>query len=158
MKTEYRYILMAQKLTMTLYSCSFFTICPAAKVVFGFPIDVSPQVLVRDHGKRFIKHASVLIQMIEAAINMLGPDIDMLSEIMTDLGPKHVTWGVTPDMFPALGQCLIDTIAECLNDIEPGSFPSSIRDAWDEVYVNLSTDIMKAYDAKKAKRSASQTK
>lgn len=88
---------------------------------------------------------------------MLGPDIEMLTEIMTDLGPKHVAYGVTPDTFPARGQCLIDTLAECLNEVEPGSFPSDTRDAWEEVYLNLSTDISKAYDTDgKSKRSSTK--
>jgi hemoglobin-like flavoprotein len=123
----------------------FFTACPAAKVVFGFPIDESPKDLLRDQGKRFAAHASILIQMIETSLNMLGPDIDMVTDIMTGLGPKHVKYGVKLEMFPILGQCLIDTVAECLNELTPSSFTEEAREAWEEVFANLSGDIMKAY-------------
>jgi hemoglobin-like flavoprotein len=117
--------------------------------VFGFAIDVSPRTLIRDKDARFIRHATVLVQMIETAIGMLGPDIELLTEIMTGLGKKHVAYGVTPDMFPILGQCLIDTLAECLNDDCPGSFGTAARDAWEEVYFDLATDILQVYDKKK---------
>jgi hemoglobin-like flavoprotein len=116
--------------------------------VFGFAIDVSPRSLIRDKDERFIRHATVLVQMIETAIGMLGPDIELLTEIMTGLGKKHVAYGVTPDMFPVLGQCLIDTLAECLNDDTPGSFSTASRDAWEEVYFGLATDILHVYDKK----------
>jgi hypothetical protein len=62
-------------------------------VLFGFPIDIdptSPEVLT---SKRFIMHAAYLIQMIDTALNMLGPDIELLTEIMTELGIKHVRYG-----------------------------------------------------------------
>lgn len=145
----------SQNLLFLLFlSGSFFTACPPAKVVFGFLSDASPQSLARDHRKRFIRHASILIQMIETAINMLGPDIETLSEIMTGLGRKHVSYGVTPDMFPILGQCLIDTLAECLNDESPGSFRSESRDAWEEVYSELSGDIILAYSKENRRQSA----
>jgi hypothetical protein len=38
-------------------------------------------------------HAAYLIQMIDTALNMLGPDIELLTEIMTELGIKHVRYG-----------------------------------------------------------------
>ena len=54
-----------------------FVKCPQAKILFGFPIDVdvhSPEVL---SSKRFLMHASYLIQMIGTALNMLGPDSEV---------------------------------------------------------------------------------
>jgi hypothetical protein len=42
---------------------------------------------------RFTKHAKYFIQMIDKALGMLGPDIELLTEILLDLGQKHVGYG-----------------------------------------------------------------
>jgi hypothetical protein len=54
--------------------------------------------------KRFIMHAAYLVQMLDTVLNMLGPDIELLTEIMLDLGAKHLRYGVKPDMFPRMGE------------------------------------------------------
>jgi hemoglobin-like flavoprotein len=98
--------------------------------------------------KRFITHASHLIQMIDTTVNMLGPDIEMLTEIMLELGAKHVRYGVTPPMFPIMGKCLLQTIEECLTmETEGGSrfiYTQEMKDAWVEVYIALSNDMVRA--------------
>ena len=98
--------------------------------------------------KRFVTHASHLISMIDTTVNMLGPDIEMLTEIMLELGAKHVRYGVTPAMFPIMGQCLLQTIEECLTfQSEHGSgfkYSQDMKDSWLEVYVALSHDMIRA--------------
>ena len=59
---------------------------------------------------RFQKHAKYFIQMIDKALGMLGPDIELLTEILLDLGAKHVGYGVRPEFFPSMGRSLIDAI------------------------------------------------
>lgn len=54
--------------------------------MFGFPIDIDPKSAELVVSKRFLMHASYLIQMLDTALNMLGPDIELLTEIMTELG------------------------------------------------------------------------
>lgn len=63
-----------------------FEIQPSTKVLFGFPIDVDPHSPELLASKRFLMHASYLIEMLDTALNMLGPDIELLSEIMLELG------------------------------------------------------------------------
>jgi hypothetical protein len=114
--------------------------CPPAKVLFGFPIDIdasSPDVL---KSKRFLMHATYLIQMLDTALNMLGPDIELLTEIMLELGQKHVRYGVKADMFPIMGEALVYTLEHTLK----GNFTEPIRDAWIETYDALSQDMAKA--------------
>lgn len=118
-----------------------FVQCPQAKILFGFPIDVdanSPEVL---NSKRFLMHASYLIQMIDTALNMLGPDIELLTEIMLELGSKHVRYGVKPEMFPIMGECLIATLEETLAE---GAINASAKQAWIETYDALSGDMIRA--------------
>ena len=46
-----------------------------------------------------MSHAKYFIQMIDKALGMLGPDIELLTEILMDLGQKHVRFGVKPGKF-----------------------------------------------------------
>jgi hemoglobin-like flavoprotein len=98
--------------------------------------------------KRFIAHAARLIQTLDTTINMLGPDIEMLTEVMFELGEKHVRFGVTSQMFPIMGQCLLETIDECLQmEMKAGSrfiYTKEMKDAWVEVYLALSKDMIHA--------------
>ena len=86
-------------------------------------------------------HSSYLVQMFDSAINMLGPDSEMLTEIMLSLGKKHVRNGVTPDMFPLKGEALIGTLDSCLK----GGLSDRAREAWrEQVYSTLTDDMVSA--------------
>ena len=71
---------------------------------------------------------------------MLGPDIELLTEIMQELGVKHIRYGVRPEMFPVMGEALLITLEETLGV----DFDDAIRDAWIETYAELSQDMIKA--------------
>ena len=86
-------------------------------------------------------HASYMIQMLDTALNMLGPDIELLTEIMVELGSKHVRYGVKADMFPHMGRALLTTLEKVLG---PQKFSSQVKAAWVETYDSLSNDMIKA--------------
>jgi len=90
--------------------------------------------------KRFLMHAAYLIQMLDTALNMLGPDSELLAEIMMDLGKKHVSYGVKPEYFPVMGEALILTLKETLND----EITPEVETAWKETYEALSSDMIKS--------------
>jgi hemoglobin-like flavoprotein len=69
-----------------------------------------------------------------------GPDIELLTEIMEELGVKHIRYGVRPDMFPMMGEALVETLEASLGD----DFNENVREAWREVYAELSQDMVKA--------------
>jgi hemoglobin-like flavoprotein len=119
---------------------------PEAKVLFGFPIDMdtnSPEMLA---SKRFIIQGSYLIKMLDTALNMLGPDIELLTDILQDLGAKHVRYGVKPEMFGIMGDALIKTLQETLGG---GLMTESCIEAWKKTYDELSRDMIKAMKEKK---------
>jgi hemoglobin-like flavoprotein len=118
-----------------------FTLEPEAQRIFGFSKNMdptSPDVL---KNPRFIKHAKYFIQMIDKALSMLGPDIEILTEILMELGEKHVRYGVKPEYFPSMGRALIETVSETLG---PEDFTSDIKADWVEVYGALSYDMIRA--------------
>jgi hemoglobin-like flavoprotein len=117
---------------------------PDAKEIFGFNVsaDVENELLKTP---RFTKHAKYFIQMINRALSMLGPDIELLSEILLELGAKHVTYGVKPEYFPSMGRALLYAIKEQLGD----HFTEETKDAWVEVYGALSYDMIRAQKIKR---------
>jgi len=87
--------------------------------------------------------------MLDTALNMLGPDIELLTEIMMELGEKHVRYGVKPEMFPVMGDALMHTLSETLkNDLSDETV-----DAWKETYGALSQDMIRAQAKAQKRRS-----
>jgi hemoglobin-like flavoprotein len=133
---------------MLLFQCEttirLFELEPEAKAIFGFRKnqDVNGALC---KAPRFIKHAKYFIQMIDKALGMLGPDIELLTEILLDLGAKHVGYGVKPEYFPSMGRALIFAVKEQLKD----RFTDEMKDSWVEVYGALSYDMIRAQKIKR---------
>lgn len=85
-------------------------------------------------------HAKYMIQMLDSALNLLGPDIELLTEIMYELGAKHERYGVRPKMFDVMGESLIVMLEEVLGD----EFNQPTREAWVEIYGEISHDMIAA--------------
>jgi Globin len=129
----------ANNLSNHLIVNRLFVSCPDSKVLFGFPLDIDPNSEELLKSKRFKMHASYLIQMIDTALNMLGPDIELLTEMLYDLGDKHVRYGVKPSYFPIMGEALVATLEECLGN---DKFSNEMKESWVEVYNTLSADMI----------------
>jgi hemoglobin-like flavoprotein len=114
--------------------------CPKAKVLFGFPIDIDVYSSELLNSKQFLTHAAFMLEMIDTALNMLGPDIELLTEIMHDLGRKHIRYGVKPEFFPIMGEALVCALQDALG----GGFTETIKASWIETYDALSGDMIRA--------------
>jgi hemoglobin-like flavoprotein len=78
--------------------------------------------------------------MLDTALHMLGPDLELLTDIMTKLGDKHVRYGVKPEMFPIMGDALIHTLKTILK----ADFTEPVKEAWLKTYSALSQDMLRA--------------
>ena len=114
---------------------------PQAQLVFGFDKSMDPNSDLVLKSPRFIKHAKYFIQMIDRALGMLGPDIELLTEILMELGEKHVRYGVKPEFFPSMGRALIEAVD---NNLGENEFTDEIKANWHEVYGALSYDMIRA--------------
>mmetsp|Transcript_45789 Transcript_45789/g.110985 ORF Transcript_45789/g.110985 Transcript_45789/m.110985 type:complete len:160 (+) Transcript_45789:141-620(+) len=128
---------------VTLFT-KLFELEPEAKAIFGFEVDADVAEEL-SKSPRFTKHAKYFIQMIDKALGMLGPDIELLTEILLDLGHKHVGYGVKPEYFPSMGRALIYAVKENLGE----KFNDETKDAWIEVYGALSYDMIRAQKMKR---------
>ena len=110
------------------------------KILFGFPIDIDASSSELLESKRFLMHASYMIQMLDTALNMLGPDTELITEIMLDLGSKHVRYGVKAEMFLPMRDALLVTLKTLLGD----KFTGQLKEAWIVTYDSLSQDMIRA--------------
>jgi hemoglobin-like flavoprotein len=104
--------------------------------------------------KRFLMHSAFLVNMIEKALNMLGVDDDELTVLMSDLGRKHVIYGVKADYFPHMHKAIKSMLREMLEI----KFTLKDEDAWDEILSVLISDMTKAQREMTMKREVNKHK
>jgi hemoglobin-like flavoprotein len=113
--------------------------CPDAKLLFGFPAHVDPRSEKLLENQRFKTHSTFLLTMIHKTVNILGDDNDQLTQLLTDLGKKHVTYGVKADFFPFMTKSLVITLQEMLKD----EFTPADQQAWEDVLAVLIADMVR---------------
>ena len=79
------------------------------------------------------------MQMLDSAVDMLGPNLDMLTDILSELGQKHIKYGVKPEHFPAMGIALVEALRKVDEE-----FSKDIEISWREVYSAISLDMIRA--------------
>lgn len=109
--------------------------------LFGFPIDMKPDSEDIKTSKRFLAHGAYLIQMLDASLNMLGPDIELLTEIMVELGTKHWRFGVAPNMYGVMEESLLDAMTEIIGR---KIMTAEVKESWRLVFEALVSDMLSA--------------
>ena len=79
--------------------------------------------------------------MFDSALNLLGPDDELLFEMLNQLGKRHVSYGVTPHYLPFMGRALILALSDFLGK---ENWSDKLEDAWYEVYCRMSGVMMQA--------------
>lgn len=74
-------------------------------------------------------------------LNITGPDTEFLEEILHAVGERHGKLGVLPCYFPYLGQGILFALEETLG---PEEWTDEYREAWEQVYELISTEMIKA--------------
>mmetsp|Transcript_14100 Transcript_14100/g.30719 ORF Transcript_14100/g.30719 Transcript_14100/m.30719 type:complete len:173 (+) Transcript_14100:59-577(+) len=113
---------------------------PRTKKVFGFTQDTDIEANPLAKMGALI-HAKRMIHMLEGAMSMLGPDTELLTEVLSGLGKRHIEYGVKACYLPFMGVAIIESLSELLgSDV----WNAEVEEAWEVVYEELSGDIMKA--------------
>lgn len=116
-----------------------FSECPSSRQVFSFGHkEVKDEEFYKS--KQLLTHASFFVKMLDRSVMLLGPDIELLTDILLDLGKKHQTYGVKTDFYEPMGRALLETMEELLGE----RFTSEIRSSWINVYAAMSYDMVRA--------------
>jgi hypothetical protein len=59
--------------------------CPQSKALFGFPLESDPKSKDIIESHRFQIHSTFTIQMFDSVIDTLGPEMDVLEEVLPEL-------------------------------------------------------------------------
>ncbi len=114
----------------------------AAVVFYGRLFKVAP------HTRELFKRADMrdqgmkLIQTIGLAIGGVY-DLEKLAPVMQALGARHISYGVTAEQYPLIGETLIWTLENMLED----DFSPETKAAWEKVYKILTDFAIRAYEA-----------
>ena len=114
---------------------------------FALVIDRQPELTTRFYELLFDRYPSVLplfsgVRMQDQQ-RMLGEALvallehienaDWLADHLTALGAKHVQYGVTDDMYPWVGECLLAAIEEAAGS----AWSAELGTAWSDAYAAI---------------------
>lgn len=105
----------------------------------GIPMEDIP-------AKRMKAQAAIYVAMFDSALNLLGPDDELLTEVLYDLGKRHVRYGVEPFMYKVMEGALMYALEKHL---EPNHFTKHVKEAWQQVYRGLAGDMVAAWEEAK---------
>lgn len=84
------------------------------------------------------RHADGIVGLFDSITQMLGPDMELIEEILTQVGERHAKMKISPSLFPFLGESLIWALEQKLGS----QFTAAQREAWEEVYDAVSDQIV----------------
>jgi hemoglobin-like flavoprotein len=76
----------------------------------------------------------MLTQALAAVVDHLE-DAPWLTTTLRELGARHEGYGVRPEMYRWVGECLLAALADVAGD----AFTPRVRDAWAEAYATIAT-------------------
>lgn len=82
--------------------------------------------------------ASKLMEMLGAALSLLERP-EELTEVLEELGARHVNYGVKTAHYTTVGQALIDMLASVLG----AEFDTNTRIAWTDLYTAISETMLR---------------
>jgi len=121
----------------------FFEEEPGAKTVFGFnKNDFDGDANSVYDSRMFLDIGKNFIEIVDQAVDMLGPDLQVVAEVLTDLGKKyHNEYDMRPEYYSVLARALIDELEEILGT---DKFNTRTKSCWVQVYGALAADIAAA--------------
>ena len=108
---------------------------PAGKLFYTNLFEAEPSLRALFKGD-IDEQAGKLVQMISVAVSKLD-EPNILVPALTQLGRRHVGYGVLPTHYDAVGTALIKTLEQGLGP----AFTPDVKDAWVSVY-GVMTQVM----------------
>ena len=75
---------------------------------------------------------------------MLGPaaDLNPLITFLQQLGANHQRYGVLNEHYPIVGKALIETLSVAMGD----KFTDDVKNAWEEIYGIVESNMMEGME------------
>ena len=77
--------------------------------------------------------------MLDAAVNLLGPDLEPLTRILEELGARHSQYGVVEAHYPIVGDALLKTLETALGS----KWTPIVKQGWVSIFTFVSTSMQK---------------
>lgn len=61
-------------------------------------------------------HGARIVTMLDGVLSLLGPNVDMLEEILGQLGQRHMRFVVKNEYFPLLGDAVREALSSIIGD------------------------------------------
>jgi len=116
--------------------CRIFELEPETRKLFDFEPDEDVK-----SNLNFSRHARAMVDMMDCAVSLLGPDLDPLMEDLNDLGKRHIGYGVKVGYLPLMEKAVMYAMDEMLD------LSKEERSSWQIVFhfliTNMSTGMKK---------------
>lgn len=115
-----------------------FKMNPEIKPIYGFAVDreVKAQGIQR---MGILIHGLQVVSTFDAILSALGPDEELLSEVIAETGEKHCQRGLSPDHFTLLCRSLLQVLEKIMGD----KWTADIQAAWSQIIHCVSAEITK---------------
>jgi len=103
----------------------------AGKIFYEYLFEIAPDLKSLFKGD-IDTQAAKLMRMVGTGVKTLHKP-ELFTKVLSDLGKRHVNYGVKPEHYDAIGKALMYTIQIQLQD----GFTPDVEDAWQAVYDEL---------------------
>ena len=112
---------------------------PATKVIFGVQHVNHDNKQTPGSGELlFGRHTLYMAQMVDHALELIGPDAELMLDMLSELGTQHARYGVKPEYFPAFCRALLATVESMLGREE------CPKESWGIIFKTLSMDMIRS--------------
>ena len=106
---------------------------PSARKIFKFTADEDIRL-----NPSFRIHSRAMVTMIDSAVDLLGPDLDLLQEDLFRLGTRHIGYGVKVEYLPIMGKAVDYTLDTLLKEEE---YTKKHKKAWKMIMKYMVTQM-----------------
>ena len=111
---------------------------PRMKSVFGLAKRFDAKTVQGLAKMAMLVHSKHILSMIDNAIGLIGPDHEMLTELLKSTGKRHAQRGVKIQFIPYMSKAVITALKTIMGD----QWSDKLEDAWEIVMDELCEDVI----------------
>ena len=120
-----------------------FVVAPETKLIFGLQPNQSSGMVVNPMLRMgLMLHGLRIVHMIDQILDMMGPDTDVLNEILLEQARRHQKHGVKKEHFAHMGTAIRGALSKNLDD---NVYTADVDKSWKEMFDILSVTIVQSY-------------